>query len=76
MYCIKKGETMNNKAIGRNIQKYRLMKGLSQAEFAQLLGVTGSYVGKIEAGMVDLPLGKVQEISAVLNVNAGALTTF
>lgn len=65
---------MNNKAIGKNIQKYRIMKGLSQAEFAQLLGVAGSYVGKIEAGLVDLPLGKVQEISTVLNVDAETLT--
>ena len=67
---------MNSKMIGKNIQRERLRLGLSQEAFAAMLGVTGSFVGKIEAGAVDLTLSKVQEISAILKVNVNTLTQF
>lgn len=67
---------MNSKIVGKNIQKVRLMNGLSQEAFAKMLGVTGSYVAKIEAGAVDLTLSKVQEISAILHVDVESLVKF
>ena len=67
---------MNSKIIGRNIQKARLIQGLSQEEFAHLLGVAGSFVGKIEAGAVDLTLSKIQEIAGILHIDIESLTQF
>lgn len=38
------------KIVGKNIQKQRLIQGYTQETFAELMGVSWSYVSKIEAG--------------------------
>ncbi len=75
-YLILYNIIMNSKILGRNIQRERLRLGLSQEAFASMLGVTGSYIGKIESGTIELSLSKIQEISAVLKVDINNLTKF
>ena len=47
------------KIVGKNIQKQRLIQGYTQETFAELMGVSWSYVSKIEAGILNLSLGKI-----------------
>ena len=55
--------------IGKNIQKNRQTQGLTQETFAELMGVSWSYVSKIESGVINLSLGKILQISEYLNVD-------
>lgn len=57
------------KKIGKNIQKNRQTRGLTQETFAELMGVSWSYVSKIESGVINLSLGKILQISEYLNVD-------
>ena len=57
------------KIVGKNIQKQRLIQGYTQETFAELMGVSWSYVSKIEAGFLNLSLGKILEIANYLNID-------
>ncbi len=61
------------KIIGKNIQKQRLIQGYTQETFAELMGVSWSYVSKIEAGILNLSLGKILEIADYLNIEIDLL---
>ena len=56
------------KIIGKNIQIERQAKGLTQETFAELMGVSWSYVSKIESGIINLSIGKINEIANYLNI--------
>lgn len=56
------------KQIGKNIQNARIEKGYTQETFSELMGVSWSYVAKIESGILNLSIGKIYEISRFLNV--------
>lgn len=66
---------MNNeekyKIIGLNIKKFRESNGLTQAKFSELLGVSVSYISKIEAPKCNksFSLDLLFQISNVLNIN-------
>ena len=61
------------KIIGKNIQNQRLIQGYTQETFAELMGVSWSYVSKIEAGIINLSLGKILEIADYLNIEVDLL---
>ncbi|DAB14332.1 TPA: transcriptional regulator, partial [Candidatus Gastranaerophilales bacterium HUM_17] len=61
------------KIVGKNIQKQRLIQGYTQETFAELMGVSWSYVSKIEAGILNLSLGKILEIADYLNIEVDLL---
>ena len=61
------------KIVGKNIQKQRLIQGYTQETFAALMGVSWSYVSKIEAGILNLSLGKILEIADYLNIEVDLL---
>ena len=61
------------KIVGKNIQKQRLIQGYTQETFAELMGVSWSYVSKIEAGILNLSLGKILEIADYLNTEVDLL---
>ena len=61
------------KIIGKNIQIARQSKGLTQETFAELMGVSWSYVSKIESGIINLSIGKINEIANYLNIKVGKL---
>ena len=57
------------KIIGKNIQKERANKGLTQETFAELMNVSWSYVSKIESGIINLSLGKILQIANYLEID-------
>lgn len=61
------------KIIGKNIQNQRLIQGYTQETFAELMGVSWSYVSKIEAGILNLSLRKILEIADYLNIEVDLL---
>lgn len=61
------------KIIGKNIQKQRQIKGLTQETFAELMDVSWSYVSKIESGVLNLSVGKILEISDFLDIEIDVL---
>ena len=61
------------KKIGKNIQKERLKQELTQEKFAEKMNVSWSYVSKIEAGVINLSIGKILEISKYLNIDVAIL---
>ena len=61
------------KQIGKNVQNVRIKKGYTQETFSELMGVSWSYVAKIESGILNLSIGKIYEISRFLNVDINQL---
>lgn len=61
------------KKIGKNIQQERQKKGLTQETFAELMDVSWSYVSKIESGVINLSIGKINEIANYLNIDINIL---
>lgn len=57
------------KIIGKNIQKARKQNNWSQEKFAERMNVSWSYVSKIEAGILNISIGKLVDIARVLNTN-------
>lgn len=57
---------MNNKIIGENIKKFR--KGhYTQAQLAKKINRTESSVRKYEKGLVEIPIGVLEQIADALN---------
>ena len=61
------------KQIGKNIQNARIQKGYTQETFSELMGVSWSYVAKIESGILNLSIGKILEIANYLNLDINEL---
>lgn len=61
------------KEVCKNIQNQRKAKGYTQETFAELMGVSWSYVSKIECGIINLSLGKIYDIAKFLNVDVKEL---
>lgn len=58
----------------KNIKKFRLQNGMSQVELAKLTGYTDrSSIAKIEKGLVDLSLSKIEAFADALGVDPGDL---
>lgn len=56
------------RALGRNLRRYRQERGLSQEAFADLVGVHRTYMGGLERGERNLTLRSVERIAAVIQV--------
>ena len=54
--------------LGQNIRRERLARGLSQEDFAQVLGYHRTYVGTLERGERNLSLRAIERISDTLGV--------
>ena len=61
------------KIIGKNIQNARRKQGLTQETFAELMDVSWSYVSKIEAGLLNLSIGKIYDVAEFLKVDISNL---
>lgn len=61
------------KQIGKNIQRVRMKKGYTQETFSELMGVSWSYVAKIESGILNLSIGKILEFANYLDVDINEL---
>lgn len=61
------------KIIGKNIQEQRKLKGYTRETFAELMGVSWSYVSKIESGILNLSTGKIYDIAQYLKIDVSNL---
>jgi len=57
------------RAVGRNLRRYRLERGLSQEAFADLVGVHRTYMGGLERGERNLTLRSVERIAGRIKVD-------
>lgn len=56
------------KLLGKEIQYWRLKKGLSQEELALLSGLNRSYISNVENGTRNLSILNLLKISSALNI--------
>lgn len=59
--------------IGAAIRRYRIAAGLSQSELGVMINLDQTGVGEIERGERPLPVERLLEIEAVLELDRGAL---
>jgi transcriptional regulator with XRE-family HTH domain len=57
------------RAVGKNLRRYRIERGLSQEQFAEVLGFHRTYVGGLERGERNLSLRSVEELAAAVGVD-------
>ncbi len=57
------------RAVGRNLRRYRRERGLSQEAFAEIVGVHRTYMGGLERGERNLTLRSVERIAANIEVD-------
>ena len=56
------------KKIGRNIHNERKNRGMTQENFAEVMGVSWSYIAKIEGGFQNFSIGKLCDIANFLKI--------
>jgi transcriptional regulator with XRE-family HTH domain len=61
------------RTVGQNLRRLRLARGLSQEQFAEVLGVHRTYMGGIERGERNLTLRSLERIADHLGVDAREL---
>ena len=59
--------------VGRNVQRLRRARGLSQERFAELVGNTGKHMGQVERGEVNVGIDILSRIAAALSVDVADL---
>lgn len=62
--------------IGKNLKKYRELKGLSQEELAEQLGANSKYVGHVERFERYVGLKKLIKLSFLLEIELKDLFDF
>jgi transcriptional regulator with XRE-family HTH domain len=65
------GTAAIDRHVGARIRQRRIVLGLTQQQFAELIGVTYQQVHKIEHGITRVSAGRLFEIAEVLNVPMG-----
>ena len=60
---------MDRKIIGQNIKYYRTINAFKQGFLASKLGITTSYLSKLESGNAPIKADLLNKISDILNVN-------
>lgn len=56
------------KVVGRNLRAYRMERGLSQEDFAEVVGVHRTYMGGLERGERNLTLQSLERLAEELGV--------
>ena len=64
---------MSPRQFGMRLKELREEKGLTQEALAKRVPVSRAYLSRLEMGMHDPPLSKVQAIAKALNVKVGRL---
>ena len=54
-------------AIGRRVKKFRNQANLTQADVAEKLGISVSYVSQIECGRTDVSLKRLDDIANIIH---------
>lgn len=65
-------EIMTNESVlilfGKNVQRLRKSKGLSQEQLAEIAGLHRTYIGMIERAEKNITLINIKKIAVALNV--------
>lgn len=61
--------------VGRNLRRIRKGRGLSQEDFADLLGLHRTYIGGVERGEKNLTLRSIERLADLLGVTPLELLT-
>lgn len=64
---------MITKAFGRNVRKFREIRGLSQERLAHLSGLHRTYIGAVERGERNITLLNAQRIAFALDLTLAEL---
>jgi transcriptional regulator with XRE-family HTH domain len=62
-------KTKANKSVGANIRTLRHQRGWSQEDVANRLGISIPAFSKIETGVTDINLSRLEQIAAIYEVN-------
>lgn len=62
--------------LGKNIRKYRELKGLRQIDLAVAIDCTGEYITRVERGQKYLSLRRLFELADILEVDIKDLMNF
>lgn len=62
-----------NTALGDEIKKYRIGRGYTQDEFADICNISRAYYGRIERGEHSITIDTCQKIADVLNIRIADL---
>ncbi len=57
------------KRFGKNLKKYRRLRGLSQEELSLNLDLDGSYIGKVENAKLNITIDKIICIANYLDID-------
>lgn len=61
------------RTIGERIRHYRLLKGWTQEQLAEVLDSQGTYVGRVERGEQNLQLQTLEKIADALHISVYTL---
>jgi transcriptional regulator with XRE-family HTH domain len=61
------------RALGRNLRAYRLARGLSQEDFADVLRLHRTYIGALERGERNVSLKSIERMADALGIDPLAL---
>ena len=64
---------MIEKKIGKQIQRYRKKKGLTQDEFSEMIGVTSHHLSSYERGLYNIKLEVLVQMMNILDCSADDL---
>lgn len=63
-------------AFGKNLRKYRKLKGFTQEQLAIDLNIEISQISRIERGVINTSIGNINAISKVLKIDTKDLFDF
>lgn len=66
---MKQTETTINRIIGHNLKKIRIMRGWTQEQLGQMLGISFQQIQKYETGVNNVSPGKLIVLANTLNVS-------
>ncbi len=67
--------SMTDRHVGARIREHRIVRGLTQQQMAQRIGVSYQQFNKYERGLNRISAGRLQQIAQTLGVTAGSLFT-
>ena len=69
-------KTQSNRAVGKSIRAVRHQYGWSQEDVAGKLGISIPAFSKIETGITDINLSRLQQVADIFNLSLVQLLTF
>ena len=63
----------NNKSVGKNIRAFRHQNGWSQEDVANKLGISIPAFSKIETGVTDINLSRLEQIANIYEIEVAQL---